>query len=142
MSADTTGAKSSGGTPVFVEDLAALEPQEWFDGAVGVASVHSTDATGFAVQVIASGGHLQAHHHEGMWDHFVVLGGAATLILTTPAGERTTYPMKSGSFLAVPPGVTHRVDNTEGSEPFIYLLTQAPYIHGDFHEDEPSGETA
>ena len=135
-------AQPSDRAPVFIDDLAAVNPQEWFGGAVEVAQVHSTEAAAFAVQVIAPGKHLQAHHHEGMWDHFVALRGEAVLTLTSPAGERSDFPMRAGSFLAVPPGVTHRVDNAAGNEPFVYLLAQAPFAHGDFHEDEPSGESA
>ncbi|WP_426242687.1 cupin domain-containing protein [Nocardioides sp. LHG3406-4] len=131
-------------TPVFVADLAALTPQQWVDD-VGVATVHATDEIGFAVQVVPPGRQLAAHHHTDRWDHFVALRGTATLHLTTRAGSGTAHRLGRGGFLAVPPGVTHRVDNTDGSEPFAYLLAQAPYRPDDFHHDEPgdgqSGES-
>jgi mannose-6-phosphate isomerase-like protein (cupin superfamily) len=141
MSTGSDNAGHSDEQAVFVADLRSVEPQEWYDRAVGVATVHGTDAAGFAVQVIAAGQELLAHHHEGMWDHFVGLSGSATLHLSTPEGRRSEYRLSAGSFLAVPPGVTHRVDNTTGREPFGYLLVQAPYVDGDFHADEPATET-
>ena len=140
--AEGTGVDDS----VFLAALNDLTIEDWPAEGIGVAPVHSTDAAALAVQVITAGGHLQAHHHEGTWDYFVGLRGSASLQLTTTSGIRTTHQLVAGSFLAVPPGVIHRVDNTDGTEPFVYLLTQTPNPHGDFHEDEdhdePTGGTS
>jgi hypothetical protein len=72
-------------------------------------------------------------------------GEAVIESVSEDGGERAEYPMRGGgagpeypmssgsySFLALAPGVRHRVRNVKEEEEFVFLLTQGPLDGYDF----------
>ncbi len=55
----------------------------------------------------------------------------------TETGVFETYTLSVNSFLAIPPGITHRVRNLRSDEPFAFILIQTPLGEYDFVSDVP-----
>lgn len=117
--------------PVFIDDLAALEPAEAPRQGFSFTTVHTDGTVGIAVQSLAPGGVLEAHRHDGMWDYFVGLGGSARVGLRGGDGADSEVRVRAGSLLAIPPGTVHRAFN-DSTDPFVYLLFQAPFDDDDY----------
>lgn len=122
----------SAAEPKYVASLANLAQQPDSSGVPTEALVHRTEDTQVVVQLVPAGGELEAHHHTGLWDYFVGLGGQATITLSCAGRHLSTIDIGPGGFLAVPPHTTHHIVNHDPHAPFVFLLTQSPYSAYDF----------
>lgn len=96
---------------------------------------------GFKIKRIIVGpqGCLSLQHHKKREEHWIGLQGMAHAVLITPKGMRTLRVMQPGSYLRIPVGVIHRIENPSREEPFTMMEVQlGPYLEEDDivrHED-------
>jgi quercetin dioxygenase-like cupin family protein len=97
------------------------------------------------MQVGGSGQHLPEHRHPylpdiehgGLWETFVCLQGAMTV--TTRAESATTFSLRPGDAVVVPPGVWHKVKADPGTR-YIELKSLAYDPEDERQAKEYSGD--
>lgn len=99
--------------------------------------VHYSGEVKFTVITVPPGKEVPSDHHWAMWDYFIHMHGSG--IIEIDKGKEAKA-VNAGAFLAVPPGVVHRVRNAAsqkptGKEDFVFLLTQIPRGRYDFLDD-------
>lgn len=128
----------SGACPEFVPDFtAATRAVAVRPGGYAVSVIHQTSTGRVNLQRVLPGGEISSHHHSASWDYFIGQGGRGCVETITETGELETYPLSVNSFLAIPPGIRHKVRNLRSDEPFAFILIQTPLHDYDFVPDLP-----
>jgi mannose-6-phosphate isomerase-like protein (cupin superfamily) len=132
------GNVMSGACPEYVPDFtAATRPVAVRPGGYAVSLIHQTSIGRVNLQRVLPGGEISGHHHSASWDYFIGRGGRGCVETITETGVFETYTLSVNSFLAIPPGITHRVRNLRSDEPFAFILIQTPLDDYDFVSDVP-----
>lgn len=105
-------------------------------GVVGVTVIHKARSaeTGGAWSLVhyTMPPHFKAappHYHDQMIEAFYILAGECTIQV---GEERVTAP--AGSFVSIPPGVLHTINN-DSSEPVTFLLFFTPGGFENYFDD-------
>ena len=128
-----SGRSAPAGT-LLAMDIANLDEREPFttlDGSTireiaGRVTLPSQNQS-LAEAVVPAGGETTAHYHVASEELYFFLGGAGRIRV---AGE--WRDVRAGDCVVLPPGVEHKLDNSDGAEPLVLLCCCSPaYAHED-----------